>query len=161
MSDGKQIDWKTILSKIKVISISVCCSLVVCGACFFGGYKYHEYRVNKSGTEAATNLRAELDNTKAALDAANAELSAAKQHVTELEAGVDSAIELAGRTGQSLESIQQQTNDIGCTSDDLGTICKRLISNQQSVRKSVEELQNDNLELTNRLESIRGTSTSK
>src|SRR5574344_2874164 len=155
MSDGKQIDWKTILSKIKVISISVCCSLVVCGACFFGGYKYHEYRVNKSGTEAATNLRAELDNTKAALDAANADLTAANNRVAELESGIDGALQLAEQSGQSLESIRQQTNNIGSTSDDIRAIYNQLVSNQRAIKKSVEQLQRDNSELTDRLKSVK------
>src|SRR5574344_3132183 len=135
MSDGKQIDWKTILSKIKVISITVCCSLVVCGACFFGGYKYHEYKVNKSGTEAATKLRADLDSTKAALDAANAELSTANSRITELESGIDGAIGLAEQSGQSLESIRQQTSSIGSTSDDIRAIYNQLVSNRSEERR--------------------------
>src|SRR5574344_1731183 len=155
MSDGKQIDRKTILSNSKVIGITVCCSLVVCGAGFFGGYKCHEYKVNKSGTEAATKLRAKLDNTKAALDAANADLTAANNRVAELESGIDGALQLAEQSGQSLESIRQQTNNIGSTSDDIRAIYNQLVSNQRAIKKSVEQLQRDNSELTDRLKSVK------
>ena len=155
MSDEKQFDWKAVLAKAKVIGIIACCSILVCGACFFGGYKYSEYRINKEGTSAASKLRVDLDNTKSALDAANADLTAANNRVAELESGIDGALQLAEQSGQSLESIRQQTNNIGSTSSDLREIYRQLCGNQQAIRKSVEQLQSDNSELKSRLSTVR------
>src|SRR5574344_367272 len=113
MSDGKQIDWKTILSKIKVISISVCCSLVVCGACFFGGYKYSEYRINKEGTSADSKLRVDLDNPKSALDAENVDLTAANNRIAELESAIDRAVQRADPKHKPTDRAQFTSVDNG------------------------------------------------
>lgn len=138
--------WKKIIMwvgiSIILLFISFCSGYTICSR----GNK------NTADSTASATVREQLTTATEQLSATREQLKSAQDKVAELESTINSALGSAEQNNKLIEDAQ-------VTSGDIGDSVEELTSLFTEYTKLIEQLQANNIELTNRLKSSVGENT--
>lgn len=142
------------MNEIKKIIFTIVCVILVCGACFFAGFRRGSKNSN-AASERIQQLQLETSKLQLALKERTEQLERIEQQTTELENSIGSAVEIVEQSRVTIGQLGTTVDDIKLEGSNFGNTIKLLREGLRSITIYVNQLEEYNLELEGKLRELQ------